>query len=878
MPCDSRGRSALFVSMFVVIVVVILTGVMSSRASAQGWQDEVNLAIDRGIEFLLSRQAQDGHFKAISPDNTGWNGSYPMGVTSLAVYSLLKSGVGPEDPAIVRALDVLQYMEMKKVYSVAMLALALDATGQKKHETWIRSAGRWLENNVHPKAKIWGYPGGNPDMSNTQYGALGMWVAEKHGFRAKRRTWQDLVEALGELQHEDGAWGYARHYLPESSGTMTTSGITVLWCAIEHFKKKKLGKGVIRQAEKQLDRAWAWLDHVFTGTGNPSHPNGVLRDSYPLFQRSVTYHYYYLFGIERISAFFKRKKIAKRDWYREGATWLLRRERSSGNWGGLANSALALLFLRRATSTGFGDAVTDSRPAPIVWRHTFVKPGADWMRPGFDDRAWVEAPGAFGSRLNTNEGVRTTWPGGEIWLRREFIWRDDDPNKFRLFSRHDDGIEVYVNGVLACKRPQWANKWVELKIRPEARATVRRGKNLIAVAGSDIGGACLVDIRLRDTGARAIRANESVAEKRKRWWSSSPRSDVPWVTRWLALGPIPDAAGEALLANNLETETGPREGSRTKGKPWQAIVSESGFVDLGDALRRRDRAVYGAFTWLMLKDDANLVLWLGADDGARVVVDGEVVFSHFAPKASKADEFPIAIRLGKGQHGVMVEVYNHEGTTGFSLRITDRDGNPVPGLRTVLDAKRPDLAAAVRAQASAFSLDEVLEYLPLDNRPKLDLGKRADLERLAVTGSRAGYPKWTKRFDRKKKIYQPHPGAKGIVTVRAIDATTPVRLLRKYRLPSQPSKLRVKVSPEAHQAIGKAGFRLRLGVFDGKQHWPVSQDVKSAGPANAKSWATVDLDLAPWVGKDVLLMVECGYDAKLGAVDFAYIDSIAVVK
>ena len=90
-------------------------------ATAQSWRAEVNLAIDRGIEHLLTFQRRDGNFPV------GYSKTYPMGPAALGVYALLKSGLPGDDPAIQRALKYLKPLPFKRVYATATLIMALDA-------------------------------------------------------------------------------------------------------------------------------------------------------------------------------------------------------------------------------------------------------------------------------------------------------------------------------------------------------------------------------------------------------------------------------------------------------------------------------------------------------------------------------------------------------------------------------------------------------------------------------------------------------------------------------------------------------------------------------------------------------------------------------
>src|SRR5262249_27388525 len=65
------------------------------------------------------------------------------------------------------------------------------------------------------------------------------------------------------------------------------------------------------------------------------------------------------------------------------------------------------------------EAVRTSRRTPATWRYTFERPADDWARPGFDDGAWKQGPGGFGTTGTPGAVVGTTWDGPDIWLRRE---------------------------------------------------------------------------------------------------------------------------------------------------------------------------------------------------------------------------------------------------------------------------------------------------------------------------------------------------------------------------------------------------------------------------------------------------------------------------
>lgn len=109
------------------------------------------------------------------------------------------------------------------------------------------------------------------------------------------------------------------------------------------------------------------------------------------------------------------------------------------------------------------------------------QPGDDWVEPGFDDSEWREGKGGFGTRQTPNSEVGTRWQNREIWLRRTFALRDVDPKELRISVHHDEDAEIYLNGVLALSLDGYSTSYYEYAIRPEALATLKRGRNQMAI-------------------------------------------------------------------------------------------------------------------------------------------------------------------------------------------------------------------------------------------------------------------------------------------------------------------------------------------------------------------------------------------------------------
>jgi hypothetical protein len=136
-----------------------------------------------------------------------------------------------------------------------------------------------------------------------------------------------------------------------------------------------------------------------------------------------------------------------------------------------------------------------------TWRYTTQQPVDGWRTPDFDDQAWTQGVGPFGS---ADYSIRTPWKTDDIWLRREFTLSDGKADELFLHLDHDDDAEVYINGVLALQAPGCVMD-TEVLLNAEARAALKPGKNLVAVHCHNIGGPQLIDAGLVAVNNNAAR-------------------------------------------------------------------------------------------------------------------------------------------------------------------------------------------------------------------------------------------------------------------------------------------------------------------------------------------------------------------------------------
>jgi len=149
------------------------------------------------------------------------------------------------------------------------------------------------------------------------------------------------------------------------------------------------------------------------------------------------------------------------------------------------------------------EIVPTAQQQPVTWRYTLEQPGDDWFRPGFDDAAWTQAPAGFGTAHTPGAVVRTEWQTKDIWLRRAFTLPDAPLKQAVLLMHYDESPDVYLNGVLAARLDGYVTAYDEVAIAPAARATLKPGRNILAVHCRQTTGGQYIDVGLADENEAA---------------------------------------------------------------------------------------------------------------------------------------------------------------------------------------------------------------------------------------------------------------------------------------------------------------------------------------------------------------------------------------
>ncbi|MFN0205792.1 MAG: prenyltransferase/squalene oxidase repeat-containing protein [Planctomycetota bacterium] len=333
--------------MFVISTITFLAIFQPVPQGADpDFQKRINEAIDRGVRWLKKEQRANGTW----PD--GHNEKFESGVAALGFLTLTKSGVGESDPSLQRCIQFFnEYRAFEKTYSTGVLAMAWEALKRGSvDKPRAEAAAKWLMEHRDEKTKLWAYPDGDVDCSNTQYALLGLHAASRMGVDIPREFLFQTVNAIVKMQQKDGGFVY-RNADEVPAGSMTTAGICALQLAARHLKsfpQYESKKSEWLAAEKL---AFDWLEKHFRVDANPAgfSERGGMR----------VWHYYYLYGLERACELAGKQKIGKHWWYREGAEYLLSNQHADGHWrSDFTDTCFALLFLKRATSTWTPDRKT----------------------------------------------------------------------------------------------------------------------------------------------------------------------------------------------------------------------------------------------------------------------------------------------------------------------------------------------------------------------------------------------------------------------------------------------------------------------------------------------------------------------------------------
>lgn len=267
------------------------------------------------------------------------------GELALILLAATHDGVDPKDKRFAAAVAKLADARCDGTYDLALRLMVMEALPDFPDRKQIAATDAKALIACRDRNGAFGYgpSPGHWDLSNTQYGALGLRAAASLGVAIERSVWTKLADAIGDEQDNYGGWDYS-----EGGGSpyasMTAAGIAVM--AICQQQLDADGDAP-KWIEQKLARGWQWLARNDKCLGNPN-------------ERSSFYFHY---GLERAAILCDVQKVGAHDWYARGATMLCDEQEKGGGWqsrvdhgggpvlskgrGEMVSTAFAVLFLRR---------------------------------------------------------------------------------------------------------------------------------------------------------------------------------------------------------------------------------------------------------------------------------------------------------------------------------------------------------------------------------------------------------------------------------------------------------------------------------------------------------------------------------------------------
>lgn len=340
-------------------------------------QEQINKAIDKGVI----------HLKKLGASGV-WADPNTAGMTALAAWTLLESGVPGSDPVVQKAAAYLrkESITLTTTYYQALAILFFDRlgeprdeaviqtlavrlmAGQKSNGTWTyksewgNQADRdWLERKIQEagtnknssenklpdqiqqqidklqKAREDDFLG---DNSNTQFAMLALWVARRHALPVDQNL-SKVEKHFRNSQIASESWSYTGGGNAPPRATMTCAGLLGLALG-EGVRAKKDGKTGALQKDPAVQGAMRLLGTLL------KNPEGQVQKN--MFERPGRL-YYFLFSLERMAVVYDVKTVGEHNWYTWGAKILLDKQKADGSWMGeypIADTCFALLFLKRA--------------------------------------------------------------------------------------------------------------------------------------------------------------------------------------------------------------------------------------------------------------------------------------------------------------------------------------------------------------------------------------------------------------------------------------------------------------------------------------------------------------------------------------------------
>lgn len=141
-------------------------------------------------------------------------------------------------------------------------------------------------------------------------------------------------------------------------------------------------------------------------------------------------------------------------------------------------------------------------------KYTETEPENGWQNISFNDASWKSGKAPFSDHKNAGG---TLWRSKDLWVRRTFNVSRTDFDKLFLKLKHDDNIEIYLNGKKIYEKVGWVGKFEFL---PLDKTDLKNGKNILAIHIANTAGGAFLDAGIVNEPAPKNNKNIIQAEQK----------------------------------------------------------------------------------------------------------------------------------------------------------------------------------------------------------------------------------------------------------------------------------------------------------------------------------------------------------------------------
>ena len=167
------------------------------------------------------------------------------------------------------------------------------------------------------------------------------------------------------------------------------------------------------------------------------------------------------------------------------------------------------------------------------------------------------------------------------------------------------------------------------------------------------------------------------------------KKELGFINKWSFIGPF-DNTGMSGLYKEFPPEKEIDFSKVYEGKEgieikWftPSVFPRYGYVDLNSLFYPSYGALAYGVTYIYIPREGEYQIGIGADDVVTLWINDQLVLNEKTPRKVAFDQYRIRCTLSQGWNKILIKVGQDDGAWGFYFRITDKDGQPIDGLKVL---------------------------------------------------------------------------------------------------------------------------------------------------------------------------------------------------